>query len=454
MQLALRSSTSVLQFQQCLRRAVKRKTLPLRGLPSHETHVRRKAAIVAFSSGVTEKASVLRSLQCVLANGDPLRVDKLEVFVDRLGLDSLPEDLMKQVVAHGLTAALFPCAPHQYPRHRWRGAKTAVDDIGCIEANSRLLTEALEDLSALRRGREKDKGALRSSFAGRDNTVLGSGGASVNAQGGDSARVIDDKSPEANEMYLRKALEFMRSNPLSRILRIRIVLQVLQHLVDRYFHIDSAEWELEQQCHLLSAAPGDKPQRHYKVTMLAHCAIENEAFVLLDEAFKAKQLWTLVPSDGKTNAYRCGSFRALSRSGGAIQEIHVRRNTAFAIRKYAVIHSPEVWKTLRLTPRCLIDRLSWESLGSSMDSDTLSEEVLDDLELDAQEAEITVGAIECKHAAIRRIVKTRSLQTHTIDMKSLNVEWVSLCIREVKVSRRLRKCLVRAARRKAAVIKD
>ena len=149
----------------------------------------------------------------------------------------------------------------------------------------------------------------------------------------------------------------------------------------------------------------------------------------------------------------------MSRCGAAIAELHVRRNQQFPTHKFVLIHNPGAWAAMKLTPQCMVDLKTWVQLSSYASVDTIDGAAPHDLVLElafeADEAGITIGRVECLHASIRRIAMVRSVQTHSLNVRDINTEWLGLCFRsQPGLSHRQRETRRRLTRIASKVKKD
>lgn len=430
--LSLRMASSIIVMQRCLFATIEKRLKIMQGSPPAWVVKHRRAVLNTFCSGFGCKDALVRMLLAVLPNGDLTDCTSLQVYVDELGLGGLPEREVALVIAEGVTSALCPCAPARYPRHRWRGAKVAVDDVGIIEAIAGLLGASYEGFVAAL-SRSSKQPATRDDAAG-DGPLLAPVGPDASAEDrvviwkeGQAPTIVDGKSPEANDHHRKCSLEYLRRKPLGRIIRLRIVLEPLQCLITQRLYIDSQEWESEQAARLIDAVQAGRQwrgAREYKVTVSASNQVENMSFNLLALAFERASVWFIVPADDRHNGYRSLSFQVLSRSGAAIEELHCVPNRSFPIRKFALIHNPELWQSVKTTPLCMYDDATLAQVSAHFGSEVLTDELAVELEFDADEFEQTIGGIEAKHASLRRLLFARSTQTHCIEFKDANAEWI------------------------------
>lgn len=66
----------------------------------------------------------------------------------------------------------------------------------------------------------------------------------------------------------------------------------------------------------------------------------------------------------------------------------------------------------------------YEQFRPHLDKAVPDESLMVELEVEAAEFELTIGAIEARHASVRRLLACRSTQTHTMEMRDLQSEWL------------------------------
>jgi hypothetical protein len=457
--LSLRDASALLCFQRCVRTYVRRRIVPLRGRPPSSTIIHRSDMLWIFCSGNGCKVAMIRSLLAALPNGDWERLDRIEVYIDLLGLESATHEDLVDAISDSLVAALCPSSPKLYPRHRWRGAQVATDNIGVIEMVSRILTGAYKDF--VRAMASKSKGASSGDVS--HGELAGSNLQSSERPDGSTSQDKDldglDRSPEANERHRKLALEYVLIEPLARISLVRITLQILQHLTDRRFWYDSFEFELQQRAKVAReamAGGSTRGVRDYKITLLANNVAENEAFAMIGAAVLSESVWRSLPRNAQNNTFRCLCFRTLSRTGAAIQELHIEDNISWPIRKYILVHRPQAWAELRHTPPCLLDPRSLTFVTANKEFEELPESECVMLECEASETDTTIGPTEAKHASIRRLVQARSNHTHQMDYADLVAEWTAMRFRlpYQQTKRERRQQVARSTKARNNYIKD
>lgn len=293
------------------------------------------------------KDAASRTLLVVLASGNMRRRDRFEVYIDELGLSGLTKEELDLVLSDGIVAALCSRSPTTYPRHRWGGASESVDDVAITQAFGGLLSDAYElfcttmgnGVAARAESADADV-MLGPPFAVRSASDNAGSAASASRSSIDEAALNTlEKSPEVNERRRCVGLAYLRSNPFGRMVRLRIVLEPLQRMLTRRFHIDSFEWEMEQRALLINAQAAGRPlrgARRYKATMAAFSLVESEAQDLIQAAYSKELLWSVLPDSDFNNQFRCESFIALSKSGASIEELHVAENQTIRIAKFVL----------------------------------------------------------------------------------------------------------------------
>jgi hypothetical protein len=431
--LGMRKGKEFIVFKRCAREVLRSRIRLLRGAPPEWTMRHRRNVINTFVSGDGDKRAITRSLLALLPNGDWTQDEFVDVYFELFGFLVIDLEAILDVVVDGLMAALFSSPAKLYVRHRWTGADVAVDEFSIMEAISRLLTHIYERFVSEVSASSRAISAAAARVANQDGDHLPDTGRQLVPV--DSSNVASkpsetDKSAEAGDFNRREGLRYLKSRPFPRLVVIRVGLEVLQFMTTSQFYLDSEQFERDQRAEVVKAMRSNGailPRREYKITVMAKGMIEAQAFQKLSVAFDIEGVWSAVAGPDRNNRLRCLAFRYLSRIGASIEELACAPNREVSNRIYLLLHLPELWDSLRTTPPCLFKDAANKLIGEFRDEPIVTEKLLSKLEFNALERDVSIAPLEAKHASIRRLIMVRSLQTHKLDFKDLNAEW--LCSR-------------------------
>ena len=119
------------QFRRSLKAVISQRLRIIRGHPSQEM-VEYRSWILRLMCSSGPKAELKRLLLNTCANGDWTNASEVQLIIPPG--PSYNEVSVRQQVTHSRLAALAGRLFRLYPRHRWLGAKAAVEDIALLEA--------------------------------------------------------------------------------------------------------------------------------------------------------------------------------------------------------------------------------------------------------------------------------------------------------------------------------
>lgn len=144
------------------------------------------------------------------------------------------------------------------------------------------------------------------------------------------APLASDGWQELNRRIKLDSLSFLSSEPLPRLLLVRVVLSPLKDLIVEQHRL-SAGWDDIQIHHEVRAlAAGGLPagRRDYRV-LLAHDSLATRRCLQeLSEIFVSERPWTLLPDDNDMSLSDMvlAGFRMLARAGAAVTQLLLARH--------------------------------------------------------------------------------------------------------------------------------
>lgn len=397
------------------------------------------------SSG--KHVAVRRTLLALCPNGD-WRSHRVQYYVP-LGAGGQVD--RRQVLRHlttGVLTALCACRPEVYPRHRWTGCDLATDDVGILEACHRLLSTTFRRMAHHATGdpQRSSLAAGGSAHLEAEPVALEDGGldaapgdmladAEASARGlaaehdrdGGGAGEGADPSDFAriNAAHKRHAAEWLRGLPLGRLILQRMLMEPLRELLGAQFKVAGAEWEQEQACKAAAAiAMGDlsTSSRQYRLVLAAQGVAERRCQQQVAEIWRSEVLWSCVPLCDCTISFRALAFKCISRLACVVHELLEVPHRAFPTRMFLLMVQPELASAFAEEPECLLD--PWSRKLREMYPSLAGAEFQSTLLLCALLCWSDISTLESKHASVRRLLVTRSVQTHRSTFDELSAHWL------------------------------
>lgn len=448
--LALRMGSAMTRFRKCLRAEVASRFEVRYGSPPLEA-MRYKQHVLRLFVSHGPQLAMRRILLALCPNGD-WRSEKVECYVT-VGCRHSERQLLDHV-ASGLVAALCASQPSTYPRHRWTGADLATDCLGVMEACHKLLSTtflrfAAEHESGLRAQLLLSAGeglateahnqppllALPSWQPGGDDETVGGIGAAEGMANTDAAASTADgqeaSAAQINTVHRRMAATWLESRPLGRLMLQRIIMEPLRQLQRRQFELAGDDWEQKQRLRALSAqnaGTSSLQARDYRVCVAASGRDEAAFFSQLRLLLREADLWSILPLSCFTVAFRALAFRLISRAGCAIHELLAVPHQRFPFKVFRLLQEPELAPELSGAPACTLDEWSLD-LRAAYPS-LSGQDFMKHLELVCMMAWKDVSQVEARHATVRRLLMTASLQTMPQEFRDLSAEWCMLQARK------------------------
>ena len=361
----------------------------------------------------------------------------------------LSQEKAVAMVSNGLVTALAGHMFELYPRHRWCGADLAVDRCGLLECvhglGSGAYARYMELLNEQSAGDgvaadDGDPGALPllpllDGDPGRgDDQHREADGQAPSAEQEES-----QKGAAANAKHRRVASAWWRSQPLPYLFAMRIIMEPLRQMMSTHLDLGGDEWA-HRQCR--QAAAGDASEnphhRRFRACIAASLEVEKACLEQVGVLLSSARPWSLLPSSAHTVLHRCLVFRMLSRIGCCVEELLMKEHRGMPTRLFQLIDgdgaTAEFATELRATtPDCLRDAWCRQFMNSY--ADMLSPDAKAVLTLQGSLLKYDIAQIECRHAALRRWLMARGLQTHVTDFQRLSGDWMAQQLRIHKAAR-------------------
>ena len=453
--MSVRHGTYMTKLRQALYEEVY-ETLDMRyGEPPLDAIRYRKRMIDTFFARGADSARA-RVLLTMIPNGDWRKGDVVEVYFPIATQDAPSRPHVATVAAQALVSAFLHKRLELYPRRRWTGADLALDQAAGMEACHGLMSRAYRRFLA--------------SFAGS-----GVGGAA--SAGGDRAPVLpladaaeegeqqheafgeqpvppedaalagarDCLGPrdgetwaEANARNRRVARALWQSAPLGRLLSLRVCMEPLRVLMAAMFTHTSEAWELEQRARVAAALrDGADPwlARSYLAVLAAEGVEEKACLAQLKTLLTGPEPWgDAFLEDDKTVATRCLLFKVLSRAGCAVEQLLALPHRGYPWAMFRALKDPAFADEVARVPDCgggFVDPFTRDLRSRFPTAEALrSGECIAILQCNALLRCRDIAPLEARHAAVRRDLIGRSVQTHVREFRDTGAAWVLRACRQ------------------------
>lgn len=159
--------------------------------------------------------------------------------------------------------------------------------------------------------------------------------------------------------------------------------------------------------------------RTYPVLIAAECGIEEECLQSIWALLSKPDLWALMPDDSLV-AQKVGlAHRMLSRAGALVYKDLQLLHERFPFKLFLLIKHPGLGKSLKQEAACSMDPFTLDFVGKYDLEDPCTRHVL---LLLAMMMRTSIADIECKHAALRRMLAR--VQARGIELEALATAWV------------------------------
>ena len=205
-------------------------------------------------------------------------------------------------------------------------------------------------------------------------------------------------------------------------------MEPMRVFLGKQFERASDSWESKELGRVAQAlACGEVYHRRYRVTEVA-LGEDDRAFALqLHMLSSHHQLWSTAPARWHTMRNRALSFRCLSRMGCGFEYLLASRHRRCPFQTFLMIPDPTQAQRIIDCGDCLHD--DWTRALLKLYPTLEGEEVREVVSAVASILKVDISSLETKHASIRRLLTSRSVQTHAISLSDLSGQWVLQRIR-------------------------
>jgi hypothetical protein len=357
------------------------------------------------------------------------------------------EDVLQQFKQH-VIPALLPHAIPIFPRSRWLGGECAIDSIGLLSAHHNLFKPSI--LRFVGQSSSSDAMAEAGPNDARGAAPIGWGSVAARfdesnvehpflaaadddnvsneviahdvesefqpAQLPDPASIPDPETKwaEYNQSLKNSVMSWVLTDPLCVLVMLRTAMSPVTDLLCKFLHISGKKWSTQQQ--QKQAAGG---QASYRI--LEACIGEDlpKAFAQLSGLFH--EVPAALPAIGMLRYFKAFLFRLLSRVTGALHQLLRRPRRGFPYKLWAALRCDGL--EVSEADECLKDELAtWFTDTYSMSESLADDEPQSMLHSLGSVSEVDIASIESRHAAIRRILTSKSIQTWVASLETLSAE--------------------------------
>lgn len=345
--------------------------------------------------------------------------------------EALPEgvgdDSWKLELATLIAAALIWRPFRTYPRHRWKGADSAVCDIGLPSVFHDVLTPAFAKFAVLKLG-ARAVGRIQTRTVGLSVQAAGDAVqlaiaddpnierlAASGADGvGGSAGSLDQAPGSSPGEWAKEHASFVQNGlgwlsvraPSSRcqLLLLRNLLFVLQKVLNRH----RKAWEAEQRalCAKLhkEGVGNGAIGRDFRILVAARGAEDSKALHRLNLLLFVKDLWKLMPAEGLTTEVCAIGLRMICSAGALLEKLQAGPHSRPPFKIFLLLGGAGPETISRIRP-CMMDK--WSRRFIAENPDLAAPSTLMKLYFTALLVALDSHAVECGHAWVRRLVHRR-----------------------------------------------
>lgn len=388
-------------------------------------------------------------------NGD-LQSNVIEHYTSRI----VSKEQLLQEFNYYVVPALLPHRAPVFPRSRWVGADNSLDWVGLLLSTHNLFSPMMCTWarSFAKENSEASKPAEPPPVDNTWLTLLGTAdllsieckpsnvaadaaeGPDIDLESGEEGRQEQDLVAEFglqehdnvaeaamhldrakfNDTMRKRACKWASLSGLASAVAVfRHCIAPAMSAMHRNLFIGSEAWDTDQE---VLAAKG--MQRSYKV--LDEASGNGVAEFNENLYHRFHSLLPAVQDRSKTRSTRALAFRLLSRTGSGMHHFVEMDRQTFPVKLFEgmVSNDANLVYESALSSGCLLDEISEQFLQQFPNAESYnSADATAILLAMATMWEVDITLIEARHAAVRRLVKARSVQTHVLKLDFLNGDY-------------------------------
>lgn len=328
------------------------------------------------------------------------------------------EEHSRELVTALITRIFVGKGPRVFPRHKWVGAEEAIDWFGRLACCHGMLS------AIVRRLLSKEQ-AVASAAADLELLPI--------LQGSQGPFQATDESDFKVIFGRWKAVmaEWCTSYPslLSDLVSCKQALRPQVRLMSRQLFLSSASWDQQQASNKCQTGERTyRPLVAYKNEFLSDCLEEVKRLLHTDFSEMASL-------DMRTVRRKNLFFRLLARVGASTHHYLLQRHIRYPFKVFGLLQhdkqcvqslAGEILEDFAVRP-CVLDSFSqWflKEYGHSVDT-LCSRLALLELEAIACEVSVDIASTECQHAANRRLITGKGVQTHPVELPEASAHFIA-----------------------------
>ncbi|CAE7432435.1 unnamed protein product [Symbiodinium sp. CCMP2592] len=352
--------------------------------------------------------------------------DTENVFFFTKGVPMDRETAMHIVRRH-IVPALLPGPIRVFPRHRWFGGELCIDGLGLLAAHHGLLQRVLlkltKDVVSAPPVSSWQTLLQASGWDGAVENLVAEYPQADEAENADAEEpvVAVEAAPQVsaadmaagasldwatlNRSFKKKLRSWAETADVHVLSLMRSAMTVIVTLLQRFLARAKSKWDLQQQRKMASTG-----SRSYRLTEIFLGRDILEALVSLQVRFR--QEIAALPVQSRNMQNRVLAFKLFARAAGAIHWFLRRQHDKCPYLVFGLldpVSRSDVAGRLEKLPLCMRDAFTHEFLQRYPKSARMtSKKALHQLHGIALLADVDISTIECRHAAVRRILMARS----------------------------------------------
>lgn len=377
--------------------------------------------------GTSARFAALRLVLGRCASGDWRKLHTFEFLAG-------PQDT-KESVLHLLHTMFVPMilahAPRIWPRNRWTGFDSSLQDLGLFACIHGLLPEAYRNYcevnypapSAASRA-PAEMAAVAVDGAAVDHAPAGAAG----AVGAGAGPADGQDWASVNRAHRGAAMEWLRGDSRTVLLLMRMVLSPMMKVLNRGLELAGSACHTAQMHSFLSAVRSDDQaglawdRRHWPLLAAADCSIETTCLQEVASLHASELYQSVLPEDTKVETNHL-LFRLLSREAGSVYQRLLLRHRCFPFKLFNLLTDPEKAESIAASCEPSLDAYSKDFLQTfkgQLDSQAAKME----LAMAVLFGRTNTVRIESSNASIRRRVVAASVQAHVSELVLISGEQV------------------------------
>lgn len=335
--------------------------------------------------------------------------------------------------------ALFGHCPKLFPRHRWTGALDTLRDIGLPLNLNGLFVAAFEELLGTLAQKESGSALAQAPPANVGNGDGAQGGARwasvpfVEAEAGpDPAQAPTGPSggatwAEQNRAHRGDARSWLGTKPASKMLIMAATLRPLGRFMLAELEVGGAAFEAQEASKAVTApraAGVNAILANRKWPLLLAARQESERTCMQDlVAVHDRLVVGCLPPAAMTVETQRLICKLLSKEGACIYDYFITQSNQFPWKLFRLLDDPALAAEIEQSCESSRDEFS-HAFIVRFQGRLVSEEALMHLSLIVLVARTSTLNIECRHAQIRRYVKTASVHVQKPDLAWISAKFL------------------------------